>query len=130
MYDEHGGGAGLEPDPLRLLVHLRRRSSSRPLKLVEEEDRGESTSARAIATRRAMPPEICDGIRLSEKPSSPTSCSISLRQSIRSLRGTPASCGGSAVLSRQFRHGSSTGSWKTKPKSPSSAPGAGCGRTG
>ena len=84
---------------------------------------GDSTSARARATRWRMPIESSRG-RWRAKPSMPVRSQSSAATRRRSWRRTPRSLRGRATLSRTLSHGRRFVSWKTSA-SCSSAPGSG-----
>ncbi len=73
------------------------------------------TIARASATRRAMPPESCCGIRPTA-PRSPTACSL-VSTSVRTSRSGSFACSrsGNATFSNTSRSVSSAPFWNSMP---------------
>ena len=82
---------------------------------------GRVTSARAIDTRIFMPPESWRGWAPANADS-PTCASASSTRSLASRLPTPESISGRWTLSATVRHGSSVGSWNTKPSDGSGVP--------
>ncbi len=95
-------------------VHMRSRvsASSEPNGSSSRSRSGSWMSARAIATRCAIPPESSRG-QLDSNPPSPTSSINSRARDIASA--SPSSSSGSMMFSSTVRHGMRLACWKTMP---------------
>ena len=99
------------------LVHLDPgQRVERAERLVEQQQVGLLTSARASDTRWAWPPESCRG-QAHSLSVRPTSLSVSSASRLRSRRSGPLSRA-SSTFSRTRRQGSSRGSWKATAVRP------------
>ncbi|OLT50891.1 hypothetical protein BJF88_01805 [Cellulosimicrobium sp. CUA-896] len=90
--------------------------SSAPVGSSAKTTPGAPTSARAMATRCACPPDSSPGRRCSMPPR-PRCASQPVATAVASARDRPASISGSAAFSTAGSSGRSWPDWNTKPKS-------------